>query len=258
MNRLLEAQGLTKRYMGVVAVDDVGLHVDSGEILGVIGPNGAGKSTTFAMLAGAVRPTRGEIHFKGERVTGMAPHLMARRGLLRTFQHNMPFIGLSVRDNVLVGTTRLEGVSELAAMLAGGRARREENTLRASVDRILDLLGLAHIADDDVERLSFGQGRLLEIGRALAAQPAIILLDEPAAGLTVQETAHLAKVVREISAAGVAVLVVEHDMSFLLPLAHRVVVLDRGRKIADGSSAAVRADPAVRAAYLGQRNDGAG
>jgi len=257
MSALLEAKGLTKRYMGVVAVDDVDLHVDSGEILGVIGPNGAGKSTTFAMLAGAVRPTKGEIHLKGERVTGAAPHFMARRGVLRTFQHNMPFAGLSVRDNVLIGTTRLERVSELAAMIGAGRARAEEKAFRASVDRNLGLLGLANMADDDVERLSFGQGRLLEIGRALAAQPAIILLDEPAAGLTVQETSHLAKVVRTISAAGVAVLVVEHDMSFLLPLAHRVVVLDRGRKIADGSSAAVRADPAVRAAYLGQRNDGA-
>jgi len=255
---LLQAKGLTKRYMGVVAVDDVDIHVDEGEILGVIGPNGAGKSTTFAMLAGAVRPTQGEIRFRGENVSGSAPHLMARRGLLRTFQHNMPFAGLSVRENALVGSTRLERTSQLGAILGFRNARVEDASFRVMVDGILAMLGLAGLADADVELLSFGQGRLLEIARALAARPSIILLDEPAAGLTVQETAHLAKIVREISASGAAVLLVEHDMSFLLPLAQRVVVLDRGRKIADGSSDAIRADPVVRAAYLGQRHEQVG
>lgn len=257
MTRLLEARALSRRFAGVLAVDGVDLHVDRGEILGVIGPNGAGKSTTFNMLAGALPPTQGEVFIEGRRVTGMPPHAMARLGLLRTFQHNMPFAGLTVRDNVMVGTTRLERSPPLLAFLGARSARAEESGFADKAGRILAMLGLSALAEEPVDRLSFGQGRLLEIGRALAADPSIILLDEPAAGLTPAETAALATTIRSISAAGVAILLVEHDMNFLLPLADRVVVLDRGRKIADGSSAEIRDNAAVRAAYLGTRHDAA-
>jgi ABC-type branched-subunit amino acid transport system ATPase component len=248
---VLEVRKLTKRFGGLTAVTDLDFDVFEGEILGVIGPNGAGKSTTFNLIAGAFPATGGEVRFAGEPILGLPPHKIAARGVMRTFQHNRPFPGMSVLDNVLVGAhTRFHmGVFF-------NRARNEEAQRRRRAEEIIEFVGLADVLGADVATLSFGQGRLLEIARGLAGEPKLMLFDEPAAGLTPAELARVAGVIRGIAARGIAVLLIEHDMHFLLPLAHRVVVLNFGAKIADGLPDEIRANPAVTDAYLGSHAPG--
>ena len=246
---LLEVRGLTKRFGGLVAVHDLDFELRHGEILGLIGPNGAGKSTTFNLIAGAYGADAGEICFAGESILGLPPHRIAARGVMRTFQHNRPFAGMPVIDNVLVGAharfrTRLWG-------LLANRGAAEERQARRNAEELIDFVGLRGLRDADVATLSFGQGRLLEIARALAAEPRIILFDEPAAGLTPAELERLGGIVSGIAERGIAVLLIEHDMRFLLPLAQRVVVLNFGAKIAEGTPQQVRAHPDVMQAYLG-------
>jgi branched-chain amino acid transport system ATP-binding protein len=246
MKKILEIKGLSKRFGGLTAVTDLDFHVLEGEILGVIGPNGAGKSTTFNLIAGAHQASGGEIRFAGESILGLPPHRIAQRGIMRTFQHNRPFPGMSVMENVLVGAhTRFH------ANIFGNSSAVEENANRARADELIQFVGLHDCRDADVATLSFGQGRLLEIARGLAGEPKLMLFDEPAAGLTPTELERVAAVIRGIAARGIAVLLIEHDMHFLLPLAHRVVVLNFGAKIADGLPDEIRAHPAVTAAYLG-------
>ena len=248
---VLEVRNLTKRFGGLTAVTGLDFDVFEGEILGVIGPNGAGKSTTFNLIAGAFPATGGEVRFAGEPILGLPPHRIAARGVMRTFQHNRPFPGMSVLDNVLVGAhTRFHmGVFF-------NRARNEEAQRRRRAEEIIEFVGLADVLGADVATLSFGQGRLLEIARALAGEPRLMLFDEPAAGLTPAELDRVSGVIRGIAARGIAVLLIEHDMHFLLPLAHRVVVLNFGAKIADGLPDEIRANPAVTDAYLGSHAPG--
>jgi len=258
---------------------DLDLDVYAGEILGVIGPNGAGKSTTFNMIAGALAPSAGSLEFDGASLLGLPAHAMAARGIMRTFQHNKPFASMSVRENVMVGmhtvfigshetTPGRPGSSRtpsgdrtrsgwaggaLLRVLAGssGAARAERDAVQRA-DALVEFVGLGEARDADVETLSFGQGRLLEIARALAAQPRLMLFDEPAAGLTPAECERLGAIIRQIAQQGIAVLLIEHDMRFLMALAHRVVVLNFGHKIAQGTPAQILADPAVVSAYLGE------
>ena len=249
MGSILQVQGLTKRFGGLTAVDRLDFDVREGEILGVIGPNGAGKSTTFNLIAGTYAASEGEIRFAGESIAGLPPHRIAARGVMRTFQHNRPFAGMPVIDNVLVGAhTRFSNTLWSVVL---GASRHEEEARRKKARELVEFVGLGECLRADVGTLSFGQGRLLEIARALAGEPKLILLDEPAAGLTPAETARLAEIIRGVAARGIAVLLIEHDMHFLLPLAHRVVVLNFGAKIADGLPEEIRAQRAVMDAYLG-------
>jgi len=249
MDSILQVRDLTKRFGGLTAVSRLDFDVHSGEILGVIGPNGAGKSTTFNLIAGAYGADEGEIRFAGRNILGLPPHEIAARGVMRTFQHNRPFPGMPVIDNVLVGAhTRFRtGLWRIAMNLGSG----EETHARQKAEALVEFVGLGEARDADVATLSFGQGRLLEIARALAGEPRLILFDEPAAGLTPAELGRLAGIIQGIARRGIAVLLIEHDMRFLLPLAQRVVVLNFGAKIAEGPPEAVRANPNVMQAYLG-------
>ena len=254
-NPLLQVRGLGRRFGGLHAVADLDLDVYPGEILGVIGPNGAGKSTTFSMIAGALAPTSGEIVFDGQPMGKVPPHGFAPRGIVRTFQHNKPFESMSVRENVMVGMhSRMP--SSLWQILAGtGSSASAEREAAAKADALVDFVGLSEFRDADVATLSFGQGRLLEIARALAAEPRLMLFDEPAAGLTAPECRRLEEIVRTIAKRGISVLLIEHDMRFLMSLADRVAVLNFGRKIADDTAAEVQRHPEVVLAYLGNLKD---
>jgi len=249
---LVVVQGLTKRFGGLTAVNDLDFEMHEGEVLGLIGPNGAGKSTTFNVMCGTYPASAGSIRLGGEEILGLPSHRIAARGIMRTFQHNMPFEGMSVADNVMVGaqTTIRQGL--VRVLLGTAAARAEESAVRTRADELIDFVGLAAERDTPVTSLSFGQGRLLETARALAGNPRIILFDEPAAGLTPDECERLGTIIRGIAERGIAVLLIEHDMHFLMPLADRVIVLNFGRKIADGAPDTIRRDPAVVDAYLGE------
>jgi len=246
---ILEVRRLTKRFGGLTAVAGLDFNLGDGEILGLIGPNGAGKTTTFNIIAGTHAADQGEIRFAGESILGLPPHQIARRGLMRTFQHNRPFGGMPVLENVMVGAHR-QFDRNLFRVLTG-RGVEQEQKQRRRAEELIEFVGLAGLRDADVGTLSFGQGRLLEIARALAGEPRAILFDEPAAGLTPAELDRLAGIIRGIAERGIAVLLIEHDMRFLLPLAHRVVVLNFGARIAQGTPEEVRSDRAVMDAYLG-------
>ena len=247
----LALRNVSKTFGGLTAVEDVAFDLGCGEILGVIGPNGAGKTTTFNLIAGALTPSSGEILLNGARIDGLAPDRIARAGIIRTFQHNAPFVGMSVLDNVMTGAhLRLKAplwkVALGLASVAAAEAEAREEALG-----LLDEVGLPGSADRAIAELSFGQGRLLEIARALMGRPTVMLFDEPAAGLTPPEVLDLSRLIRAIAGRGISVLLIEHDMRFLLPLVDRAVVLNFGRKIADSPPHALRANAAVVDAYLG-------
>jgi ABC-type branched-subunit amino acid transport system ATPase component len=253
---LITVRGLTKRFGGLTAVADVGFELYPGEILALIGPNGAGKTTVFNLISGVFAPDAGAIEFAGERLDRLPVHRIAARGVLRTFQHNMPFTGLSLTDNILVGRHARFTGSLSDILLGRANVRAEETAARQRAAELIAFVGLADRSDAGVVTLSFGEGRLLEIARALAGEPKAILLDEPAAGLTPAEMTGLVGVIRAIAARGIAVLLIEHDMHFLLPLAHRVVVLNFGRTIAQGTPSEITRDTAVVQAYLGETASG--
>ncbi|MEZ5380363.1 MAG: ABC transporter ATP-binding protein [Microthrixaceae bacterium] len=230
---LLEASNITVRFGGNLAVSDVDLAVDAGQIVGLIGPNGAGKTTTFNALTGMLTPTSGKVHLDGHNVTGWPTHRRARAGLGRTFQRLEVFTSLSVRENV-----------QMAAELHGGRSA-------PSVDGILDRVGLGGVADESAAAVSTGMARLLEVARALAAKPKVLLLDEPASGQDEAETGRFGDLLRELADEGLAILMVEHDVPLVMRVCHRVVVLDFGQVIASGTAEEIQANQAVLDAYLG-------
>ncbi len=248
---ILRLDNVTRRFGGLVALENVSLEVSLRGITAIIGPNGAGKTTLFNIISGFNTPTTGSVFFDGENITGVAPEQIAKRGLVRTFQLVQLFDDLTVLENVKVGR-HLHTRGGLLTALLPNLAVRQEAAVELAARALLQQTGLADCADILASALPYGQKRLLEIARARAAEPKLLLLDEPAAGLNREETQRLANLLRQIATSGTAVLLIEHDMSLVMNVAERIAVLDFGRVIASGTPAEVRQNRDVIAAYLGQ------
>jgi len=254
---VLEARRVTKRFGGLLAVNGVDLDVNEGEIVGLIGPNGAGKTTFFNCLTGMEVPSSGEIRYRGRRLSG-TPDRITAAGLARTFQNIRLFPNMTVLENVLVGRhcrTR-EGV--LSAIGRGRLFKREERESRQRSFELLDLVGLRRAADDLARNLNYGDQRRLEIARAMATDPGLLLLDEPTAGMNAAETRSAGNLVRRIRDQGLTIVVIEHDMRFIFGLCDRVAVLVQGQKLTEGTPSDVQSDQRVIAAYLGTPADSRG
>ncbi len=248
---LLQVRGLTKRFSGLVANNAIDLDIPQGSLFAVIGPNGAGKTTFFSMIAGFLPPTSGSIAFDGRDITGLRQDLIAGLGLIRTFQLVQLFKGMTVAENVEAGCHMATKGGVAAALIRPSWFRRQEQDVRVRARELLDFVGLGRQADMDADLLPYGQQRLLEVARALAARPRLLLLDEPAAGLNTHETEGLAQAIQKINAQGITVLLIEHDMALVTRIAQRIAVLDFGRKIAEGTPEEIKQHPDVIAAYLG-------
>lgn len=248
---ILVVENLGIAFGGLIAIDGVSFSVEAGEIFAVIGPNGAGKTTLFNLVSGLYAPHRGRIMLTGEDVTNRAPQELARRGLSRTFQNLQIFFRMSVVENVMVGRHLHEKRNVLSHLFTLPSVHAQNRITRAKAEQLLDFVGLVDVADRSAGSLPYGALKRLEIARALASEPKILLLDEPAAGCNPVETEEIDSVIKEIAAQGVTVVLVEHDMRLVMRISNRIHVLDRGRTLAEGSVQEVRANPAVITAYLG-------
>lgn len=248
---ILELEGVTRAFGGLTAVSTVSLVLDPGELVGLVGPNGAGKSTTFNLACGYLTPTEGTVRFKGELIGATHPSQLARRGLGRTFQTPVAFGDLTVIENVMMG----DPPSRPLARALMGRWRGEERSRREQARRLLERIGLEERADHSAGDLSGGELRMLEVGRQLMGRPDLLLLDEPTAGVAPGLQARLGELIRSVNAEGTTILIVEHNLGFLLNLVERVVCMAGGEVIADGTPDEIRRDPRVVAAYLGDQND---
>ncbi|VDS08572.1 Lipopolysaccharide export system ATP-binding protein LptB [Paracoccus haematequi] len=251
MSVLLSVEGLGISFGGLRAVNEVSFTVRPGEITSVIGPNGAGKTTLFNMISGVYRPGSGRVVLDGQDVTGMAPHLLARRGMSRTFQNLQIFQSMTVLENAIAGYHLQERGPVLADLLGLPSSRRRATQAQDGARKLLARVGLDRAAEREAGNLSYGALKRLEIARALALSPKILLLDEPAAGCNAVETEEIDHLIAEVARSGVAILLVEHDMKMVMRISNHIVVLDHGEKIAEGDPASVSRNPAVIAAYLG-------
>jgi branched-chain amino acid transport system ATP-binding protein len=249
----LSVQNLSVRFGGLVAIEDMTLEVREGEVLSLIGPNGAGKTTAFNAITGYLPAAAGEISYRGRRLNGLKPNRIAELGVVRTFQKTSVFGGRTVLDNILMGLHLRSAQRPLAIMLGLPAVRREERELEAEARRILGFVGLALRAGELGSALPYGEQRLLEIAIALAARPKLLLLDEPVSGMNPAETASFMRKLAEIRTLGITVLLVEHDMKMVMGVSDRVVCLNQGRIIANGTPAEIQRDTEVIRAYLGER-----
>jgi len=250
---LLEADGVTKAFSGLVAVDAATFAVAEGEVHALIGPNGAGKTTLFNIISGLLPASGGGLKFAGRDISGLPAHARARLGIGRTFQNIRIFAGMTVLENVMTGMTRMLGQPWPLVLLRSAAARREERQAKERAGGLLDLVGLAGQAERPAADLAYGDQRRLEIARALAGQPRLLLLDEPAAGMNPTETGGLLTLLRTLRDDGLTILLVEHDMGFVMGVSDRITVLNFGRVICEGPPTLIQRDPAVVEAYLGPK-----
>ncbi|CAM2998014.1 MULTISPECIES: ABC transporter ATP-binding protein [Janthinobacterium] len=248
---MLTINNLSKSFGGVHAVQDVSFTVKEGNIHSVIGPNGAGKTTLFNLITGVYTPSKGEILLNGENVAAMPPDALARRGMSRTFQNLQVCMNMTAIDNVMVGAHLRLNQNLFASMLRLPSVRRADAACRDEAAGLMEFVGVGRHIDDEAGQMSYGALKRLEIARALAAKPKVLLLDEPAAGLNHTETGEIEALIRKVAQSGVTVVLVEHDMKLVMNLSDHILVLDYGKKLAEGTAAEVRANPDVVAAYLG-------
>ena len=248
---MLTINNLSKSFGGVHAVQDVSFTVKEGNIHSVIGPNGAGKTTLFNLITGVYTPSKGEILLNGENVAAMPPDALARRGMSRTFQNLQVCMNMTAIDNVMVGAHLRLNQNLFASMLRLPSVRRADAACRDEAAQLMEFVGVGRHIDDEAGQMSYGALKRLEIARALAAKPKVLLLDEPAAGLNHTETGEIETLIRKVAQSGVTVVLVEHDMKLVMNLSDHILVLDYGKKLAEGTAAEVRANPDVVAAYLG-------
>ncbi len=251
MTALLKVDGLSKSFGALRAVENVSFEVGKGEIVGLIGPNGAGKTTAVNLISGAIKPSSGTVHFKGENVTGLASHKLARRGLIRTFQSTNVYSGATVWDNVYVGAFSVRKPDFWGSLLSTPAYQRELREVEQRVDRLLEELCIGHLAGEKAADLPYGYQKMLGLASALVGNPQLVMLDEPAAGLSAEEADRIADLITGIRDRGVSILIIDHNMRFMARICDRMVVLHHGTELFSGTVAEFVKDPRVLEAYLG-------